>query len=189
MMFTKWVRFLFAACLPLYFGRDFTGGDSKQDNTANDNRVVNDVSGGGIQSQGSVSILTTDHGAVQAATTATTGALRLASESLTTGADTFARSLNFARANTADTFDAVRGVLSDSRANTSQVFGTVSNLLGFARDTLSTNNMTNRLATTAVQEAFTTAKDSADGNRTLILTGYILVGVVAVTMFYRRKAA
>jgi len=155
------------ACLPLYFGNKADHSKNAQTTNVNDSSQILAAGGLAARDGGVINISETDMGAVKAAT-----------ESLTT---TTAKAFDFAGKGLTD-------LLSTQGAGLSGFMDAFDSLLGFATETQETAQLATKQNTALVGEAYQGARDSVDGNRTLMLVGLSIVGVVAVSMLFRKGA-
>lgn len=63
--------------------------------------------------------------------------------------------------------------------------GSLDNLLGFAVDSQKSAALSTKEATSLVAAAYQGSQDSSDGNRTVVLVGLSVVGLIAVVMLFK----
>lgn len=152
------------------------GGRSSSDASTNtqtlnqDRRIVADAGGIGVNADNSsVSIVATDHGAVDGAVDLGKTALAMSIGTVGSTAETFAK----------------EGTKQSSRALDS-VDDAMRIAINFAESQAQRADKTVRGAGDLVQSAFTTANDIQQGNRTLAIAGLIIAGIVGAGVFMKK---
>jgi hypothetical protein len=150
--------------------------DSSQTNIATDKRQVSD--------NGAVAI-NNDSGAVTI-------------NSSFTDNGTVERAFGFANASlgaTENAFYQAAGMVSDGNKNAldfggksiDKVTSILDDVLGFAKGQADKGAESQRMGANLVQSAFQGAQDGANGNRTIMITGFIIVGAIGAAYFASKK--
>jgi hypothetical protein len=166
-------RMLLWACMPLYFGNEADRSKNNQTVTTTDQSQILAAGGVAARDGGIVQITTTDQGAIASAADTINSAV---SEAFTFGAR--------GQQVIGDNFGQLLSAQSTGLAG---FMDSLDDLLGFATLAQQTAQQATESTSQLVATAYQGASDSASGNRTLILVGMAVVGVLSVALIFRKS--
>jgi hypothetical protein len=155
---------------------DTTINDSRQTSIATDKRQVSDNGGVSINNDtGAVTINSsfTDNGTVSEAFGFSNAALGVAG-------DAFSQAGQMVTSNAKTALDFGENAID-------KVTSILGNVLGFAKGQADKGAESQRAGANLVQSAFQSAQDGANGNRTIMIVGFVVVGAIGAAYFASKK--